>query len=156
MTARDFNEADRTRKKRRIELPENPANLSPEGLAELEEAVRAAVKDGYIACPAAWKVAADRGVPKLAVGAMMDKLGLRFTDCQLGCFRVDKTPYDGGARPDVPDEVATRVEALEQAGELTCANVFALAKELRVKPMAAADAANVRDYKIRRCQLGCF
>jgi hypothetical protein len=156
VTARDFNDADRTRKKRRIEIPENPADLSPEGLAELEKAVRAAVKDGYIACPAAWKVAADRGVPKIAVGSVMDKLGLRFTDCQLGCFKVDKTPYDGGERPGVPDEVAARIEALQQRGELTCPNVFALAKELRVRPMLAADSANVRGYKIRQCQLGCF
>ncbi len=57
MSPREFTDADRTRKKRRIELPENPADLSPEGLADLEQAVLAAVKDGYIACPAAWKVA---------------------------------------------------------------------------------------------------
>ena len=156
MTARDFSDTDRTRKKRRIAIPENPANLSAEGLAELEEAVRAAVKDGYIACPAAWKVAADRGVPRIAVGSMMDKLGLRFTDCQLGCFKVDKTPYDGGERPGVTEEAAARIEALQQAGELTCPNVFALAKELRIKTMTAADAANVKGYKIRQCQLGCF
>jgi hypothetical protein len=156
MTARDFSNADHARKKGRIELPENPADLPPEGLKELERAVLAAVKDGYIACPAAWKVAADRNVPKIAVGAMMDKLGLRFTDCQLGCFKVDKTPYDGGERPGIPDAVAERIEALQQSGGLTCANVFALARELGVKPLTAADAANVRGYKIRQCQLGCF
>jgi len=156
MAPRDFNDADRAKKKRRIELPENPANLSPEGLANLERAVISAVRDGFIACPAAWKVAANQGVPRIAVGSMMDRLGLRFTDCQLGCFKVDKTPYDGGERPGITGEVNDRIEDLQQRGELTCPSVFALAKELRVKPMTAADAANVRGYKIRQCQLGCF
>ncbi|GAB4286669.1 MAG: hypothetical protein Kow0092_40080 [Deferrisomatales bacterium] len=153
---RDFNDADRTKKKRRIQLPENPGNLSEEALGRLEGAVRAAAREGYLACPAGWKIAADQGVSRLDVGAMMDRLGLRVTDCQLGFFQVDKTPYAGEGREPAGEELARRVAELDERGELTCSSVFALARELGVKPRTVADAANAGGHKIRQCQLGCF
>jgi hypothetical protein len=153
---RYFNDADRRKKSGRINLPENPGNLSREALSRLESAVVEAVKDGYVACPSGWKAASDLGVSRLDVGAMIDKLGIRVTDCQLGCFKVSKTPYAGAVTEPFGEEIARRVEALLERGELTCPNVFALARELNVKPMSVADAANVRGHKIRQCQLGCF
>jgi hypothetical protein len=153
---RDFNDADRKKKSRRISLPDNPCNLSGQALSKLEDAVKAAGKDGHITCPFGWKLANDNGVSRLDVGAMIDKLGLRVTDCQLGCFRVDKTPYAGSVTEPIGEEVTSRVVSLRDKGELTCSNVFALARELNVKPMSVADAANVRGYKLRQCQLGCF
>lgn len=153
---REFNEADRRKKRGRITLPDNPGNLSAESLAQLKDAVKAAVKDGYVACPSGWKVAKEAGVSRLDVGVMIDKLGVRVTDCQLGCFKVSKTPYAGAEPEVVNDDVASRVEALREGGELTCPNVFALARDLGLKPRSVADVANVRGYKIRNCQLGCF
>jgi hypothetical protein len=70
----------------RRKLGENPAHLSPEVIADLESAVRCALKDGCLSCPAGWKIAKDMAVPRIAVGAVMDKVGVRITDCQLGCF----------------------------------------------------------------------
>ena len=46
---RDFTEADRKKKGRRISLPENPGSLSDEALSRLEGAVRAALKNGGLA-----------------------------------------------------------------------------------------------------------
>ncbi len=153
---RDFNEADRAKKRRRITLPDNPGNLPPDALARLEAAVRQAASGGYLPCPRAWRVARDLGVPKLDVGAMADRLGIRITDCQLGCFKVDKTPYDPRDTGGPPEEVVGRVRELHERGELTCANVFELARELDVRPRTVADAANAAGYKLRQCQLGCF
>ena len=153
---RDFSDADRKKKKARIQLPENPGNLSEEALSRLESAVRAAAKGGYVPCPVGWRIARDLGVSRLDVGAMVDRLGIRITDCQLGCFKVGKTPAAGEPSEPVSEEVARGVEALHGKDELTCSNVFALAKELKVKPLAVANAANTRGYKIRQCQLGCF
>jgi hypothetical protein len=153
---RDFNDADRKKKAARIQLPENPGNLPPEALARLEGAVRAAGKEGYVTCPAGWKLAKDLGVSRLDVGAMIDKLGLRVTECQLGCFKVGKTPYEGEVAEPFTEEVARRVAELAAHAELTCERVFELARELGVKPRAVAEAANVAGQKIRPCQLGCF
>ena len=153
---RDFNDADRKKKSGRITLPDNPGNLSGEALSQLESAVKAVVTDSYVACPSAWQIAKDTGVSRLDVGVMIDKLGMRVTDCQLGCFKVGKTPYTGSETESFGEEVASRVQTLCEAGELTCSNISALARELNVKPRAVADAINVRGGKIRQCQLGCF
>lgn len=153
---RDFNDADRKKKAGRIQLPENPGNLSEEALARLAGAVRGAGKDGGVPCPSAWRVAKDEGVSRLDVGVMIDRLGLRVTNCQLGCFKVEKTSHLGSPTEPFTEETARRVEALNERGELTCARVFELAQELKVKPMSVADAANARGYKLGKCQLGCF
>jgi hypothetical protein len=153
---RNFNDADRKKKSARISLPDNPGNLSEEALNHLEDAVKTAAKDGYVACPTGWKLAKDGGVSRLDVGAMIDKLGVRVTDCQLGCFKVEKSAYTGTTTEPLDEEVSRRVKALGEEGELTCSNVFALARELKVKPLSVANAANVQGYKLRQCQLGCF
>ena len=153
---RDFNDADRKKKSLRISLPDNPGNLSKEALARLEAAVKEAGSEGSVACPSGWKLARDLGVSRLDVGVMIDRLGLRVTNCQLGCFKESKTARIGAVAEPADEEVARRVEALRDKDELTCANVFALAQELKVKPMTVADAANARGYKLRQCQLGCF
>jgi hypothetical protein len=153
---REFNEADRKKKKGRIQLPENPDNLSAEAQAKLETAVKGAVKDGYVPCPSGWGVAREQGVSRLAVGATIDRLGIRVSDCQLGCFAVSKTDHLGSVPEPTDADLVRRVEDLHETGELTCANVFALAAERQTRPRSVADAANARGYKLRRCQLGCF
>ena len=153
---RDFSDADRKKKSRRINLPENPGNLSKEAMSQLENAVKAALKDGYVPCPYAWKIAKDTGVSRLDVGAMIDRLGIRVTDCQLGCFKVSKTSHNDSTPEPFSEEVASRVAALGKKDELTCSKAFVLTLELKTKPMSVAGAANSLGYKIRQCQLGCF
>ena len=87
---------------------------------------------------------------------MIDKLGVRVVDCQLGCFKLEKTDHLGEEAEPAAPEVEARVTALSEADQLTCANVFALAGELDVQPRAVADVANARGFKLRQCQLGCF
>ncbi len=50
-----------------------------------EEMLRKAV-DNRLACAAARKLAEDLGVSYNDVGALADALGIKITDCQLGCF----------------------------------------------------------------------
>lgn len=153
---RDFNQVDRAKKRGRIVLPDNPDQLAPEALETLGSTVAASARDAHLPCPAAWKIAKQAGVSRLAVGVLIDRLGIRVTQCQLGCFGVSKTPRDEIADAGFSDTAAGRVETLHQQGELTCANVFALAGELNEKPLAVAAAANVRGYHLKQCQLGCF
>ncbi len=153
---RDFNDKDRTKKSPRIQLGENPANLPSERLALLESAVRAALKDGYLPCPAGWKIAKDMAIPGIAVGAVMDKLGVRVTNCQLGFFKVDKTAYPGAAPQEASPEIAAGLRELDAARDLTCPAVFELARRLKTTPMKVSGAANILGLKIGGCRLGCF
>lgn len=153
---REFSDEDRKKKANRIRLPENPGNLSKEVLAALETSVKSAIKDGYVSCPVGWRIAADAGITRLDVGAMIDKLGIRVTDCTLGCFEVSKTPFSGEITEPFSAHASERVEELQKDGILTCAHLFELARQLGAKPRSLAEAANVRGYKIQQCQLGCF
>lgn len=153
---REFNEADKKKKKARIEVPENPANLAPEKLAELEEAVKNSLRDGYLACPVAWTLARKADVPRIAVGSMTDKLGYRITDCQLGCFKVDKTLYSESPRDTLDPKMIEEMEKLDNDKQLTCEKAFELSVLYGQKPMVTGNEASARNMKIRNCQLGCF
>ncbi len=153
---RSFGEADRKKKKTRIQLRENPGKLSNEVLSQLEDTVKASLKDGYLPCAVAFKIAKEAQVPKVAVGEMTDRLGIRVTNCQIGCFKVDKTIHDSSACEGLDDGIVSKLNALKKNNELTCAKVFDLAQQLKSAPMAIANAANLRDLKIHNCQLGCF
>jgi hypothetical protein len=153
---RDFNDQDKRKKKKRIQLPENPAKLPEETLRHLETTVRGSLRDGFLPCPVAWKIAKDFDVPRIAVGAVMDKLGVRITDCQIGFFKVDKTPYLDPNPQEPSPEIFAPLRELDAAGELTCQAIFNLAQRLKKAPLRISETANILGLKIRACQLGCF
>ena len=153
---RSFGEADRKKKKTRIQPQENIGKLSSEVLSQLEDTVKASLKDGYLPCAVAFRIAKEAQVPNVAVGEITDRFGIRVTNCQIGCFEVGKTIHDNPDHEDLDDEIISKLYALKENNEFTCANVFDLAQQLKSTPMAIADAANLRDLKIHNCQLGCF
>ena len=153
---REFNDTDRKKKKKRISTGENPARLTPEELLKLEELVKQSLKDGYLPCPTAFKVALKARVPGIAIGEMTDKLGVRIIDCQIGFFKVDKTVFKGSAGEKADKEIAGLLKDLDKNSELTCAGVFALARRFNCTPLAVAGIANKHKLKIHHCQLGCF
>ena len=154
---RDFNDADRKKKRNRIHLADNPGNLSEELLALLEQAVMTQIKEGYVTCPSAWRIARECNVSPLDAGAMTDRLGIRIIDCQIGCFKVNKTSSSRTEAENYTDgEVLHRIKALDEAGELTCKTVHDLSGELNIKPLTLADLVNMAGCKIKNCQLGCF
>ena len=153
---RDFNEGDQKKKGARIQIQKNPGNLSEELLLQLEGAVKTSLKDGYLPCPVAWKIAKEYNVPKIAIGEIADRLGVRVTNCQLGCFKIEKTSYDKSVSKNINGEVLNMLETLEEKEQLTCARVFDLAQHFKLKPIVVASEINAIGLKIYSCQLGCF
>ncbi len=153
---RSFGEDDRKKKRARIQLRENPGELSTEVLSHLEDMVKASLKDGYLPCSVAWEIAKEANVTKATVGAITDRLGTRITNCQIGCFQIEKTLHDNSVHESIDGVITTMLETLKDNNQLTCAKVFDLARQFKLKPMVIANEANVRDLKIHGCQLGCF
>jgi len=153
---RSFSEVDKKKKHKRLQLAENPANLSEEMLSKLGDTVKASLQDGNLPCAAAFRIAQQANVPKIAVGEMSDRLGIRITNCQIGCFKVNAIIHDNLAQKKIDNKIITMLEELRKNNKLTCANVFELALQLKLTPMAIADVANFQNLKIQRCQLGCF
>jgi len=152
----NFSETDKKKKSERIQIQENPGDLSNESLLELESVVKGLLKDGYLSCPVAWVIARKSNVSKIAVGNIADKLGVRIINCQLGCFKVEKTPYNKTSRETISSEVITTIKSLKESDQLTCAKVFDLAQQYKLKPILIADEINFMGLKIHGCQLGCF
>ena len=153
---RNFNEIDKKKKLSRIQLPENPEGLTQEALSQLENMIKASLRDDNLQCATAFKIAKQAKVPKIAVGELTDRLGFRITNCQIGCFKVDKTVRDNVVQKKLVDEITPMLESLKQKDELTCVKVFELALQLKLTPMVITDVANLRNWKIHHCQLGCF
>ena len=76
--------------------------------------VKASLRDGNLQCATAFKIAQEANVPKIAVGKMTDRLGIRITNCQIGCFKVDKTIHDNLDHKKIDDKITTMLEALEK------------------------------------------
>ncbi len=51
--------------------------------AKLKEA---AGKEGKIPCPLAFKIARDNNMTTQQLGALLNQLKIKITNCQLGCF----------------------------------------------------------------------
>ncbi len=153
---RDFNKADKVKKSARIQIPNNPDNLSKEELLRLESVVKASLTDGYLSCPVAWEIAKEANVTKIAVGDMSDRLGVRITDCQIGFFDKDKTAYDNPEHKSIDGEIITILNTLYENNQLTCAKVFELARKFKLKPITISHEAGAQGLKIIDCQLGCF
>lgn len=55
-------------------------------LDELEEKVTAALVNGQLPCPSAFKIAREFEVSIGKIGDTTDRLGIKISNCQLGCF----------------------------------------------------------------------
>ena len=54
--------------------------------AEFEEKITSSLVDNQLPCPTAFKIAKDFKVSLQEVGETTDKLGIKISSCQLGCF----------------------------------------------------------------------
>jgi len=61
-----------------------PGGVTPQG--PLEEALVAEARDGRIACAAVFRIAAARGIQVAEAGRAVQRLRIKLTGCQLGCF----------------------------------------------------------------------
>lgn len=53
---------------------------------ELEAAIRSRLDNGKLSCLAAWEIARDLGIGKMAVASACEALEIKIKDCQLGTF----------------------------------------------------------------------
>jgi len=53
---------------------------------ELEEKITSSPVNAQLPCPVAFKIAKELKVSPREVGETTDKLGVKISSCQLGCF----------------------------------------------------------------------
>ena len=153
---RDFNQADKEKKSQRTQISNNPDNLSKEQISYLESMVKALLQDEYLPCQVAWEIADQVEISKIAIGEIVDRLGIRITDCQLGFFKKDKTAYDNPEHKSMTSGFITTLKTLKDDDNLSCAMVFEMAQQFMLEPIVVSNEASVQGLKIKSCQLGCF
>jgi hypothetical protein len=63
-------------------IAEPAADVAP----DLEGAIRRDLVEGRLPCAASWRIAADLGLPRMAVSSACERLGIKISRCQLGAF----------------------------------------------------------------------
>lgn len=53
---------------------------------QLEEKIRASLVNGKLPCAVAFRIAKEMGVSPRQVGDVANKLQIKISSCQLGCF----------------------------------------------------------------------
>ncbi len=53
---------------------------------EIAAKLKEAAKDGKISCPVAFKMARENGISTKELGTLLNRLKIKITECQLGCF----------------------------------------------------------------------
>jgi hypothetical protein len=128
---------------------------------KVASAVRGAVKDGCLACAAAFAAACTLGVDPRLVGRTADSLAVHLSECQLGLFgfpgHAKGWEKAGTAGQPVPEELEKALVGKDAASaEISCAALWKLAADFGVSRMLTGFLADKRGLKIRPCQLGAF
>ncbi len=53
----------------------------------LKEVISSRLVEGKVPCRVAWEIASKRKLKKIEIAGAIETLGLRISDCQLGCFK---------------------------------------------------------------------
>jgi len=134
--------------------------MSPENFKEdkvrIEEAVMASLVGGYLPCPVALRLSAQLNVETKVVGDAANRLGIRITDCMLGCFKIKKSQHDNLDNKLFSQEIIGAVQSSLVEGHLPCKIAHDLGRKIKVSLRDIGDAATKMKKKICHCQLGCF
>lgn len=126
--------------------------------ATLESDIRNSLIDGTLPCERAHRIATDLDLSPLAVGAAVDRLGLRISRCQLGLFGYAEF---GAKRASVdvetiPDRVATALADANRPEGVPCKAAWDVAAEQGLPRLLIGSVADRLEVRIAPCQLGCF
>jgi hypothetical protein len=135
----------------------------PDPLTDIVAAIRQAAEteQGQLRCALACQVARRLGVTLEEVGAAADASGVRISHCQMGLFgygsKAEGKSKVVRAMEAVPPALAERMRGrADERGGLTCAEVWAIARQSRISRLQAAGAVEGLGLRVSVCQLGCF
>lgn len=122
----------------------------------LDKEINALLVGGRLSCPMAFKVSRKLEITPKEVGAKADDMGVRITDCQLGCFGVKKATHEDLKGAPLDKSVAEAVRSSLDDGKLNCESAWGIARHLKVSRKKVGDTATQLKLSIANCQLGCF
>lgn len=122
----------------------------------IEDALKAAGKEGQVACAAAHRIANELNVAAAAVGVAIDLMEYRLVKCQMGLFGYSPRKRIVTPNTDADPVVRQMIMAQVQDQRLDCTAAWQIAADLEIPRMAVADVCEGVGIKIVHCQLGAF
>ena len=122
----------------------------------LNKEITAVLVNGRLSCPMAFKASRKLDIAPRTVGEKADDMGVRITDCQLGCFGVKKATHEDLIGVPVDNSVAVEIRSSLADGALNCESAWGIARQLKVSRKKVGDTATQLRVSIANCQLGCF
>ena len=132
-----------------------PANSQDSG-RELSKEITASLVEGRLPCPIAFRTARKLDVIPMAVGNKADELGIKISNCQLGCFGKEKATHEELADMQVSPAISEAVQDSLVSGTIPCKTAYEVASKLKVSRRKVGDTASKLKIKVSDCQLGCF
>jgi hypothetical protein len=134
--------------------------MSPQGIKEekerIEEAIMASIAGGYLPCPVGLRLSRELNVESKIVGDTTNRLGVRITDCMLGCFKIKKSQHEDLDNKLFSQEIIEAIQSSLVGGHLPCRVAHDLGRKIKISLREIGDAATKMKIKISHCQLGCF
>lgn len=122
----------------------------------LERQIQASLVKGKLPCAVAFTIAEKLDVAPGTVGDKVNELKIRITNCQLGCFIVEKATRPGLDDLEIPPALTEGLQASMVNHQVPCQVAFEIAGKLKVSRKRVGDAATKLKIKFINCQLGCF
>ena len=127
-----------------------------ENLNILDKEIQASLVKDRLPCAVAFTITEKLDVSPRMVGDKVNELKIRITNCQLGCFAVEKATRPGLDNMEIAAALAEELQADMIDRQLPCSAAFEVARKLKVSRKQVGDAATKLNIRLIDCQLGCF
>ncbi len=127
-----------------------------ENLDILEKEIQASLVKDRLPCTVAFTITEKLDVSPRMVGDKVNELKIRITNCQLGCFAVEKATRPGLDNMEIATALAEELQAAMINQQLPCSAAFEAAGKLKVSRKQVGDATTKLNIRLINCQLGCF
>ena len=128
---------------------------------EIIEELRASLEDdGRVTCATMNRIAGKLDVEPMEVATVANDVDIRASQCQLGLFGHGAKEEGKGrivqSGVEVSEEVAKRIRDAQVDGRMSCATVWEIASEFKLKRLDLGNAVETLGISIAPCQLGFF
>jgi hypothetical protein len=123
---------------------------------QIAELIKQYAVDDKITCTDAHKIAQALQVSPAEVGATLDLLEIRISQCQLGLFGY--SPHKRIVQPaeQVSPELQAAIEDAQNDQGVSCLSAWKIAEQFGIARIDVTAACEALQVKITACQLGAF
>jgi len=127
---------------------------------EIAKRAQERAHDGMMPCIAAHAVAWETGARPQQVADVLNDLGIRVTQCQIGLFgygpKAEGKSKLVRSMPAIDPELKSRLEAKAPKGVISCRVIWEIAADMRIERLVVGNTADALGLRITPCQLKCF